>query len=564
MQIRAPLLFASFVLPTLAFAADAPPRTCASLKQLSLPNLSITLAEPVAAGMFVPPNLKPDEKVPPIYKSTPAFCRVSATLAPTSDSDIKVEIWMPAPGWNGRFRGLGNGGFAGYISYRGLAAAVAQGYAAASTDTGHSTEGADWALGHPEKVIDYRFRGVHEMTVDAKSIVKSFYGDAAKRSYFASCSNGGRQALMEAQRFPDDYDGIIAGAPANAWVPLLTGGLKIEQALDQAGYIPPAKIPAISQAVLAACDQLDGLKDGILNDPRQCRFDPSTLLCHGNETDSCLTGPQVESLKVIYSGVRDSAGKQVFPGLPPGAEEGDGGWKDWVTGSEEGKSAGVYFVSGYFRNMVYSQKDWDFKGANVEAALKLAYEKSGDAMDAMSPDLKSFLAHGKLILYHGWNDPAISSLNTVNYYDNVMSSVGQESVEKSVRLYMVPGMQHCGGGPGATSFGQSDGSPRSDAQHDIFTALLEWVEEDRAPQSLIATREHNGKVDMTRPLCPYPQAPKYKGTGDPNVAASFSCTAETRLGRGAFRETSSPCAFDGLRPPTSFAFVTRHFAEPSE
>jgi len=528
------LLAFVFSVSALAGAATGDPvGSCASLKQLLLPNVSITVAEPIAAGMFEPPH-KPDEKVPALYKSTPAFCRVMATLTPTPDSDIKAEFWMPASGWNGKLRGLGNGGFAGYIAYSGLAAAVTQGYAAASTDTGHSTEGAEWALGHPEKIIDYGFRAIHLMTVDAKTVVKSFYGDAAKRSYFASCSNGGRQALMEAQRFPDDYDGILAGAPANAWVPLLTGALKVAEKLDQAGYIPPAKIPAISKAVLAACDKLDGLDDGILNDPRQCHFDPATLRCNGKESEECLTGPQVDSLKAIYSGVHDPTGKLIFPGLLPGAEDGRGGWKDWITGSEEGKSAVVFFVHGFFGNMVYGQKDWDFRGANIDTSLRLAYEKTGDAMDAMSPDLKPFLAHGgKLILYHGWNDPAISALNTVNYYNSLISAVGRQSAEESVRLYMVPGMQHCEGGPGATSFGQGSTEPRRDAEHDILTALVGWVEDGTAPGSIIATKyaeAHPAEPEMTRPLCPYPQAAKYRGSGDPNSGTSFGCASEKPLG----------------------------------
>lgn len=526
MQNRACWLLACcFVLSTFSLASDVPARSCASLKQVALPNVTITLAEPVTAGMFVPPNLKQDEKVPPLYKSLPAFCRVTATLAPTADSDIKVEIWMPATGWNGKFRGVGNGGFAGSISYQGLALSVMQGYATASTDTGHSTEGAEWALGHPEKIIDYGFRAVHEMTVDAKAVVKSFYGDTPKRSYFASCSNGGRQALMEAQRFPDDYDGIIAGAPANSWVPLLTGGLKVVQALDGPGYIPPAKVPAISKAVLAACDELDGVKDGVLNDPTECHFDPSSIQCKGKETDACLTAPQVSSLKQIYAGTDDASGKLILPGMLPGAEDGDGGWKDWITGEEQGKSIDLFFVSGYFSNMVYGQKDWDWKHANIEASLKLAYEKTGDALDSMSPDLKPFFGHGgKLILYHGWNDPAIPALNTVNYYNAVVSTVGNEGAEKSVRLYMVAGMQHCDGGPGATSFGQF--GSRGDAEHNLFTALVQWVEDGKAPGTLIATRHPSGanKTEMTRPLCPYPQAVKYK-SGDPNLASSFTCAA---------------------------------------
>jgi feruloyl esterase len=531
MRNRSRLLLTFLCLvPALAWAADseAPPRTCASLKRLALPNASITLAEPVTGGTFAPPDLKPDQKVPPLYKATPAFCRVVATLKPTSDSDIQVEVWMPVSGWNGRFRGVGNGGFAGYIAYPGLAAAVTQGYAGASTDTGHSTQDAEWALGHPEKVVDYGYRAVHEMTLDAKTIVEGFYGSGPKQSYFASCSNGGRQALMEAQRFPDDYDGIIAGAPANAWVPMLTGGLKFVQTLDQAGYIPPAKIPAISKAVLMACDELDGLKDGILNDPRQCHFDPSVLRCEGKESDACLTGPQVDSLRLIYSGARDAAGKQIFYGLLPGAESGPDGWEDWVTGSEEGKSAGTFFVTGYFANMVYGKKDWDFKSANLDGALKMAYEKTGDSLDAMSPDLKAFLLHGKLILYHGWNDPGISPLNSVNYYNSVVAAVGSQRADQSVRLYMVPAMQHCEGGPGATSFGQGSAA-RQDAEHDIFTALRQWVENGKAPGSIIATKYHDGDpakgVEMTRPLCPYPQAAEYKGAGDPSVAASFACAS---------------------------------------
>jgi Tannase and feruloyl esterase len=523
------LLACSFLLSTFSLAADAPARTCASLKQLTLPNVTITVAEPVAAGTFVPPNLKPDQKVPPLFKAAPAFCRVAATLAPSSDSDIKVEIWMPAAGWNGKFHGVGNGGFAGSINYSGLAGAVTQGYAVASTDTGHSTEGAEWALGHPEKVTDYGFRAVHEMTVDAKTVVKSFYGDAAKKSYFSSCSNGGRQALMEAQRFPDDYDGILAGAPANSWVPLLTGGLKIAQTLDGPGYIPGSKVPAVARAVLAACDEIDGVKDGVLNDPRQCHFDPSVLLCKEKDSDECLTAPQVASLKQIYAGTRDSAGKLVLPGMLPGSEDGNGGWKDWITGPEEGKSIGMGFVQGNFADFVYGQKDWDIHHASIDASLKLAYEKTGDALDSMNPDLKPFFAHGgKLILYHGWNDPAIPALSTVNYYDSVISTVGKESAEKSVRLYMVPGMQHCVGGPGATWFGQFEAGPRGDAEHDASVALVEWVEGGKAPGTIIAAKHgEDWKVEMTRPLCPYPQVVKYK-SGDPNIAASFECKAESK------------------------------------
>lgn len=530
------LLAAVFICSSRAWCAyaDTPTSKCAGLKQVTLPNASVTLSETVAAGAFSPPDLKKDEKVPHLYKTTPAFCRVVATLKPTTDSDIKVEVWLPLSGWNGKFRGQGNGGFAGYIAYSGLAAAVTQGYATASTDTGHSTQGAAWALGHPEKVVDYGYRAVHEMTADAKSIVKAFYGESPKRSYFASCSNGGRQALMEAQRFPNDYDGIIAGAPANNWVPMLTGGLKFLQTIDQSGYIPPAKIPVISKAVLASCDVQDGVADGVLNDPRKCQFDPSVLLCKSADSDACLTAPQVNSLTTIYAGLRDASGQQIFPGLLPGAEEGRGGWATWVMGPELGKSAGTFYVTGYFTNMVYGKSDWDFRTANIDDALKLAYEKTGDSLDATNSDLKPFLAHGKLILYHGWNDPGISALNTVNYYNSVTAAVGAPIVDQSVRLYMVPGMQHCGGGPGATSFGQDEDMPRSAPDHDIFAALVHWVEDGKAPSTIIATKFRKSgpendpppQIEITRPLCPYPQTAKYNGAGDRNLAASFVCAPE--------------------------------------
>ena len=528
--MRERTLLAVLIFSTLACTAHADSTSCASLKQLSLPHATVDVAQTVVAGAFVPPNLKPEEKVPPVFESTPAFCRVTATVKPTPDSDIKVEVWLPEAGWNGKLRGVGNGGFAGSIGYQGLAGAITLGYAGTSTDTGHSTTDATWALGHPEKIVDYGYRAIHEMTVDAKAIVQKFYGKAPTRSYFASCSNGGRQALMEAQRFPADYDGIIAGAPANNWVPMLTAGIKVIQTLHGEGYIPATKIPAISKAVLAACDELDGVKDGVLNDPRQCHFDPPTLLCTGKETDACLTAAQVSSLKLLHSGAHDLSGAQIFPGALPGAEDGDGGWKDWITGSEEGKSAVNFFVTGYFSNMVYSQKDWDFAHVNLDDARKLASEKTGDAMNAVNPDLRPFLNHGKLILYHGWDDPAISALNSVNYYNSVVSTVGPSTAE-SLRLYMVPGMQHCVGGPGATSFGQFGAPPKGDANHDIFTALVEWEENGKAPGSIIANRpvgqNATSAPSMTRPICPYPQAPKYKGTGDTNAAESFECAVST-------------------------------------
>ena len=310
---RVPVFALLALLPHVPMQAAAP--DCEPLSKLALPGATITEARSVPAGAFTPPEGKP---IPDL----PSFCRVAGVIKPSSDSNIQFEVWMPASGWNGKFQGIGNGGFAGSISYAGLAGAVRHGYATASTDTGHHASGTDagWALNHPEKIVDFGYRAIHETAAKAKAIIHAFYGEAPRRSYFSSCSNGGRQALMEAQRFPDDYDGIIAGAPANFWTHLLTQAAWDIQATmqDPAAYIPAAKIPAIEAAALAACDALDGVKDGVLDDPSKCHFDPSQLLCKGPESDACLTAPQVGALKKIYAGPRDSKGRQIMPGFSPG------------------------------------------------------------------------------------------------------------------------------------------------------------------------------------------------------------------------------------------------------
>jgi tannase/feruloyl esterase len=513
-------------------------QTCGQLAQLALPNTTIKSAQIVPAGAFSPPAevseyLRGDAS---FYKQLPAFCRVTADDKPSADSDIKIEVWMPANGWNGKFRGQGNGGFAGEIDYRGLGIAIEQGYASAATDTGHAAPGTDatWALGHPEKIVDYGHRAIHEMTVVGRAMVKAFYEDAPQHAYFASCSNGGRQALMEAQRYPGDYDGILAGAPANWWTHLLTSALYDAQTttLDQQSYIPTSKLPAIAHAVLAACDAKDGVKDGILNDPRQCRFDPATMLCKQGNSDSCLTQPQVTALKRLYEGAHDSNGKEIFPGFLPGAEEGQGGWGLWITGQAPGRALLFAFGRGYFANMVYEKVDWDYKKAKLDQAFAASIRKFGGVLDSAQTNMKAFQAHGgKLILYHGWNDAAISALSAINYYEGVLKTMGEHEADSFLRLYMVPGMQHCGSGPGADAFGQQGISPVNDAQHNIYLALEQWVETGTAPSTIIASKLEGegpaGKVKMTRPLCAYPQEAQYKGSGDPNDAASFICEKAT-------------------------------------
>jgi len=508
--------------------------SCAGLAQLGLAGAKVVSADTVLPGAFTPPaNMTPwIVGDPSFYKTLPAFCRVVVKATPSADSDLAIEVWMPAGGWNGKFRGQGNGGFAGEIGYRAMGAAVREGYATAGTDTGHSGGGTDagWALGHPEKVTDFGYRGIHVMTEIAKAAIKAFYGSDPRHSYFGSCSNGGRQALMEAQRFPDDYDGILAGAPANFWTHLLTKALADAQAttLDPASYIPSRKLPTIAKAVNATCDAQDGVTDGVVNDPRRCPFDPATLLCKEGDSEACLTAPQVTALESLYRGPHDSRGREIFPGYVPGAEEGRGGWGPWITGPEPGKSLLFAFGVGYFTNMVYEKADWNYKDANIEQALKAAEEKTAHKLDATDPNLTAFKARGgKLILYHGWNDPAISALNTIHYYDSVVSRLGRQDADAFVRLYMVAGMQHCGDGPSPNSFGQWGTEPSADPQHNAFVALERWVERGQAPSVIVATKfvddDSTKGVKSTRPICPYPQTAAYKGQGDPNDAESFSC-----------------------------------------
>jgi feruloyl esterase len=519
-----------FVAILAAWSIPALAASCEELAKLELPGTNITLAQPVAAGTFTPPAGPP-------LRDLPAFCRVAMTLKPSSDSDIQAEVWMPGSGWNGKFQGVGNGGFAGVISYAGLGAALVRGYATASTDTGHRAGGTDatWALDHKEKIVDFGYRAIHETTDKAKAIVQAFYGIPPSRSYFSSCSNGGRQALMEAQRYPADYDGIIAGAPAYYWTHLLAAAIWNLQAttLDPASYIPPSKLPAIQAAALAACDARDGVKDGVIEDPSRCRFDPAPLLCKGAESDDCLTQPQLTALRKLYTGPRSAKGQQINPGYSPGGEAGAGGWGLWITGAASGKSLIAAFGNNFFQNMLFNKPGWDYRTFQLDRDTRAADSAVAPILNATDPDLKRFQDRGgKLILYHGWSDAAIPGLATVNYYKSVAAKMGAEKTAGFVRLYMVPGMQHCGGGDGPSNFGQS-GVGAGDAQHDIGIALERWVEEGRAPAEIIASKYKSGAnpasgVERTRPLCAYPQVAKWKGSGSTDDAANFECVAPAK------------------------------------
>ena len=499
-------------------------QSCESLASMKLPHTTITSARAVPAGDFTPPSGAQT------YKILPAFCRVTASIAPSADSDIKIEVWLPASGWNGKFQGVGNGGFAGDIAYAALSSALGQGYAVASTDTGHSGGDASWAVGHPEKVIDFGYRAIHEMTEKGKAMVTAFYGRDASRSYFSSCSNGGRQALMEAERYPKDYDGIIAGAPANFWTRIIVGSVWNGQALlgMPGSYIPAGKLPAIERATLAACDARDGVADGVIDEPTKCRFDPASLLCTAGDTDQCLTPPQVDALRKIYAGARDSNGRVIFPGYPPGAVDGPGGWSRWISGQAPGESLQLFFSRGTIGLMTFGSTSWDPRTFDFDRDLKTVDDKLAPVLNATNPDLRAFEDRGgKLLIYHGWNDAAIAAGSTVNYYENIVAKMGAAQADGFLRLFMVPGMQHCAGGPGPTSFGQGAMSA-GDPEHNIVQALEHWVEHGRVPNQIVATKykvEGNpaSGVLRTRPLCAYPQVAVYKGSGSTDDAAGFTC-----------------------------------------
>jgi hypothetical protein len=534
MRKRAALSLIGFVLGAVGAASGqtAGTQACAELSKLNIAQAEIVQAAPVAAGTL---DLK-QEHPNPIFTKLPAFCRVIAISRPTPDSEIKIEVWLPLTGWNGKFIGQGNGGFAGSIGYEGLAGAVLLGFATGGTDTGHTGGGTDsgWALGHPEKVIDFGYRGVHAMTELSKTVLQAFYSRAAQHTYFTSCSDGGREALMEAQRFPQDYDGILAGAPAYNWTNLLSRAAQMTLALQSSPekYLPASKIPAINKAVLKACR--NGEPGAFLADPRNCHFSPDTLVCKGKESAACLTQPQADSLKALYAESHLRDGTLEYYGLLPGGELGGNGWPGWITGDKPGTSAGAAYSEGYFRNLVYSNPDWNLKGFDLDRDLKAAQEKTSAALDAVNPDLTAFKARGgKLILYHGWNDAAISALATIDYYNSVAQTVGKQETDGFVRLFMVPGMQHCGGGPGPADFGQfgfSFNPALDDAAHNITQSLEDWVEKGTAPEQVIArgNTDPNGKGKgraFAQPICAYPKAAVYTGSGDKKDAASYACAA---------------------------------------
>jgi len=479
--------------------------SCESLTGLNLPDTTITSANFVPAGQFVPPTGMPF--------TVPAFCRTVGVARPTSDSVINFEVWMPAAGWNGKFNGIGNGGYGGNIPYSSMGPPLFSGYVTAGTDMGHDasvTPGGTWAFGHPEKIVDWARRATHVTAEAGKAVRGAFYGTGPQLSYFTGCSDGGHEALMEAQRYPGDYHGIVAGASANFWTHQSAAWVWEEErsALDDPNsLIPPSKLPMITAAAVAACDALDGVVDGLIDDPRRCAFDPGVLQCPGPDAPTCLTAEQVQAVREIYDGPRNPrTGRRIYPGLERGGEFGWPGDR-----GELGRD--------FYKYMVFEDPNWDFHTLDFDHDIALADARLGPVIDSTNPDISQFKGlGGKLIMYHGWDDPRVNPRNSINYLGEVAAAMhhhhhgdDEDSARETgsfLRLFMVPGMGHCGGGPGPNTF-------------DTLTALEQWVERGVAPARIIAS---GGEVlGRTRPLCPFPQVARYIGHGSIDEAENFVC-----------------------------------------
>ena len=498
---------------------------CEDIARLSLPDISVTSATNVPAGPFTPPGSSNALDIP-------EFCRVVAVARPTSDSVINFEVWIPPLAqWNGNFLGVGNGGYMGAINYGNLAKALQRGFATAGTDTGHTGEDLKFAAGHPEKIVDWGYRAIHIMTESAKLIVSSYTAQVPRHSFFIGCSTGGEQALSEVQRFPADYDGVVAGDPGNDRVHLNVGFLWAFAAThDKNGnaILPTSKLPLINEAALAACDGLDGIRDGIISEPQACHFDPGVLLCKAAENDHCLTAAQAEAVRKVYAGPRNPrTGEQIIAGYSPGSEsplgdEFEGGWKTYVTDPKEPMRLD------FWKYWVFNNAAWDWRTFDYDRDVSYADEKLA-AVNASNPDLSAFRKRGgKVLMYSGWADPVGPPMDAVNYYQRVEKVMGgREKTESFFRLFMVPGMGHCFGGPGPSIFG----GPRSvpflqvpiDPEHDVLSALVQWVEKGSAPDRIIAAHFTNGSVDRTRPLCPYSRIARWKGSGSSDDASNFAC-----------------------------------------
>jgi feruloyl esterase len=487
---------------------------CQSLATLQVTNVKITQVTSVTAGSFVPPDATAPVNAPP-------FCRVAGIASPSTDSVIKFEVWLPLDGWNQKLNAAGNGGYGrGFTAPTSfMVPALKRGYAVAGTDMGHPlTVGYDasWASGHPDKLVDWAYRANHETAVAAKAIIGALYGQAPSQSYFVGCSDGGHEALMEAQRYPNDFHGVVGGALANNWSLQSAAGIWQTRAMLDSGLVA-AKLPMIQSAAIAACDADDGVTDGLIEHPQTCRFDPATLTCPaGTDSPTCLTSAQVDAVRKIYAGpTNPRTGANIYPGEFPGSEA------LWTFPIAANALGGI--GTDFFRYMVFNNPAWDFRTLDYDHDIATAATAAA-IVDSTNSNLDAFRsAGGKFIMYHGLADQAIYPQNSANYLNSVASRLagGAADAAQFIRLFYVPGMPHCGGGTGVDTF-------------DALTALEQWVENGTPPDRIVGahTGAGNGPNMMTpatgaftRPLCPYPQVAKFNGQGSTSDAGNFTCAA---------------------------------------
>ena len=484
-----------------AAPAAGPADACADLTTLELIDLRIGSAERVAeAGL-------------------PAHCRVRGVI----ETEINFELLLPDD-WNGRFLMGGGGGFVGSVQnqarsqlYAHGGSPLERGYATAGTDTGHTGNGgaAGWALDHPERQENFGHRAVHLTAETAKSIIAHHYARPSDYDYFVGCSRGGGQGMVESQRYPDDFDGIVAAAPAYDWTGITAGFLQNQQAIYPDGdldapVLTPAALDLLGSSILAACDADDGVEDGMMTDPRQCGFDPAELpRCAGDRpADGCVTAAQLAAVRTVYDGPALN-GERIYPGFNYGGEHDYGGWNWWVVAPAGGRSAQYGFGTELFKYFVFGDPDWDYTEYDF-STWKEDVAATAAILNAADTDLSRFRdGGGRIIYWTGWSDLALSPLGTIDYYERL--EAGDPSARDYARLYMLPGVLHCAGGPGPDRV-------------DWVEAIRAWVEDGQAPGRLLATKlGEDDAVTMTRPVCPYPQVAVYDGTGDPNDAASFAC-----------------------------------------
>jgi feruloyl esterase len=484
---------------------------CEDLVKTSVPDATITVAERIAAGDFHLPEgsgRSSNGAQQRALASLPPFCRVALTSRPSSDSDIKIEVWLPLVGWNGKLQAVGDGGLAGFVPYALMMPALAEGYVTAGTDTGHVGGTAGFMPAHPEKLIDFAYRSTHQLAIAAKAITTAYYGNAATWTYYNACSGGGRHALTSAQRYPEDFQGIVAGAATwdQARLDAARIGINLTVNRTPESRIPASKYLMIHQAVLQACDANDGVRDGVLEDPRQCSFDYATLSCKGPDGPACLTTPQVESARALTSPFTDSgSGKTLLQAhLWPGSE------LQWGTlGGVEPLTNSVDRV----RNFHLKDPAWEFKLANTPSDIERAVRMDNGLLASNNFDLAPFLSRGgKLLMWHGWSDPQVPAEHSIVFYESVKRAVGAAAADKSLALFMLPGVTHCGGGEGPDTF-------------DKMAAITQWVEQGRKPSRIVAARMKDGTVERTRPLCPLGQVARYSGHGSTDDAANFACGA---------------------------------------